>query len=111
MLPSSPPPPTKFHVWNLAEPAKSWPGAALGPLLQMRLFFFFPFFLLAHWAHSGWCCGVWFLKTLESRLCLFAHCLSLPRPAPVPPPSPLWQMNGGFNEHGRGVDWAVLKML
>lgn len=106
------PPPQKkqFHVWNLAEPAKSWPGAVLDPLLQMRLFFSL-FFLLAH---SGWCCGVWFLKTLGSRLCLFAHCLPStpsPRPAPVTPPSPLRQMNGGFNEHGRGVDWAVLKML
>lgn len=26
----------------------------------------------------------------------------LHRPGPVPPPSPRWQMNGGFNEHGRG---------
>ena len=29
----------------------------------------------------------------------------------VPPPSRRWQMNGGFNEQGRGAGRAVLKML
>lgn len=49
-----------------------------------------------------------------SRLGLFARCpppFSPPPPPPVPSPSPRWQMNGGFNEHGRGVGQAVLKML
>lgn len=104
-------PTNKILVWNLAEPARAWPGGALGLLLQTRLVLLL-FFLRAHWAHSGWCGGVWFLETLGvGWVCLPAALLPPPPPPPVPSPSPRWQMNGGFNEHGRGVGQAVLKML
>ena len=92
---------TKSGVWNQAEPARAWPEAARGLLLQTRLILFL-FLLLAHWAHGGWCGRVRFLETLWSQLGLFAHSTPHHRPGPVPPPSPRWQMNGGFNEHGRG---------
>lgn len=46
MLPAPcPPTPLKSWVWNQAEPATAWPGAALGLLLQTRgvSFVFFSF--------------------------------------------------------------------
>lgn len=96
-----PPPQTKSGVWNQAEPARAWPGGAL--ILAADAPRSFSFLLRAHWAHGGWCGRVCFLETLWSLLGLFARCLPHPRPRPVPPSFPCWQMNCGFNEQGRGV--------
>lgn len=51
------------------------------------------------------------LNSLESVGSVCPLLPATPRPGPVPPPARRWQMNGGFNEQGRGAGREVLKML
>ena len=51
------------------------------------------------------------LNSLESVGSVCPLLPATPRPGPVPPPARRLQMNGGFNEQGRGAGRAVLKML